>query len=79
MRARSAAPAVPKDCPPKWATNTPGAATWRQPRSRAQAKVVFLPVALGEQVGAQQSSRAQAVAANIQAKADADRDVDDHS
>ena len=42
----------------------------------AQAKVVLLAIALGEQIGAEQPDRVQAGAANIQAEADAHRDVD---
>ena len=44
--------------------------------ARTQAEVVFLAVALGEDVGPEQADRVQAVAADIQAKTDADRNVD---
>ena len=42
----------------------------------AQAKVVLLAIALGEQVGAQQADCVQAGPANIQAEPDSHRDVD---
>ncbi len=67
--AQMAWPLLPNDWPPTCATNTPGAATWRQPRWRgAQAEIVFLAVALGEHVGAEQADRVQAVAPDYRQK-----------
>ena len=43
---------------------------------RAQAEVVLLAVALGEDLGAEWADGVDAVAPQIQAEADADRDID---
>ena len=42
----------------------------------AQAEIVLLAVALGEHVGAEQADGVQAVAAEVEAEADADRNID---
>src|SRR5208337_964801 len=45
--------------------------------ARAQAKVVFLPIALREHIGTERSGCVEAIPAQEQAKTDANRNVDD--